>query len=100
MIGTISFWKTDPFHHRAEVGYLLMPEFWGQGIMDESLKRIIAYGWEEMKLHSIEANINPLNAASKNLLINNGFKVEGYFHESYHFDGKFLDAEILSLIKK
>ena len=98
MIGTISFWKTDPYHHRSEVGYLLMPEFWGRGYMDEALKRIIRYAWDEMKLHSIEANINPLNMASKNVLLKNGFKVEGYFHESYHFDGKFLDAEILSLV--
>lgn len=99
LIGTIGFWKTDPFHHRAEIGYLLHPDYWGKGYMDEAIRMVIDYAWNVMRLHTIEANINPANAASKNVLLKNGFKVEGYFHESYHFDGKFLDAEILSLIR-
>jgi len=100
MMGTIGFWKTDSQHHRAEVGYLLHPGFWGKGFMDEALKRIIKFGWQNMLLHTIEANINPENRSSKKLLVNNGFVVEGYFKESYHYDGKYLDAEILSLINK
>lgn len=100
LIGTIGYWKTEAAHHRAEIGYLLMPDYWGQGFMDEALKAIITYGWDTMMLHSIEARINPQNAASKNLLLKNGFEKEGYFKESYHYAGRFLDTEILSLVNK
>jgi len=100
LIGTICFWRIDTYHHRAEVGYLLLPEYWGQGLMDEALKRIIHYGWEDIRLHTIEANINPDNKASKNLLVRNGFVTEGYFRESYYFDGRYLDEEVLSLIHR
>ncbi len=98
LIGTIGYWKTEPTNHRAEIGYLLMPEYWGQGIMDEALKRIIQYGWDTMLLHSIEARINPDNAASKKLLLKNSFEKEAFFKESYFFNGQFLDTEVLSLI--
>ena len=100
LIGTIGYWQTEPAHHRAEIGYLLMPDYWGQGLMDEALKTVIGYGWDSMMLHSIEARINPGNAASKKLLLKNGFEKEGYLKESYHYAGRFLDTEILSLINK
>jgi len=53
-----------------------------------------------MKLHSIEANVNPLNEKSKKVLERVGFKKEAYFRENYLFDGKFLDSVIYSLLEK
>lgn len=66
--------------------------------MSEALTAIIAFAFEEMKLHSIEANINPLNEASRKLLMKQGFVKEAYFREDYYFNGKFLDSEIYSLV--
>ncbi len=98
LIGTIGFWRTIKEHYRAEIGYILHPDFWGKGIMQEAITAVIKYGFEEMNLHSIEANVNPDNAASIKLLEKNGFIKEAYFKENYYFDGKFLDTTIYSLI--
>ena len=57
--GTIGFWKMEKENYRAEIGYMLHPALQGIGIMDEAVKEIINYGFAKMKLHSIEANINP-----------------------------------------
>ena len=100
MIGDIGFWRIDRTHHRGEVGYILSPKYWGQGLMSEALQVILKYGFEKMKLHSVEANVNPNNAASIRLLEKAGFKKEAHFTENYYGNGKFLDSAIYSLLEK
>ncbi len=59
LIGTICLWNIQKEHYRAEVGYNLHPDYWAKGIMQEAIKEVIDYGFNVMKLHSIEANVNP-----------------------------------------
>lgn len=98
VIGVIGYWRITKEHYRAEIGYTLHPDYWGKGIMDETMKLVLPFAFEVMKLHSIEANINPANNRSRNLLLKNGFVKEAYFRENYYAKGKFLDSEIYSLI--
>jgi len=99
LIGTIAYWRTILEHYRAEIGYMLHPDFNGRGLMSEAMKEVIRYGFDEMNLHSIEANVNPENIVSKKILEKFGFKQEAYFRENFYFKGKFLDSAIYSLIK-
>ncbi len=100
MIGTISYKKIVKEHYRAEIGYLLRPDEWGKGIMKEALEAVVQYGFRQMNLHSIEANINPANVPSAALLESCKFKKEGYFRESYYYNGNFSDAAIYSRINE
>ncbi len=99
MIGTITIWKIDKAHHRAEIGYLLSPDWQGKGLMTEALQAMLAYAFGTLHLHSLEANVNPDNAASITLLERNGFVREAYFRENFYFEGKFEDSAIYSLIR-
>lgn len=99
-IGYIGFIRIFSEHCRAEIGYALKPEYWGKGFMYEAINKIVKFGFEEMKLHSIEANVNPLNERSQKVLERVGFNKEAYFRENYLFDGKFLDSVIYSLLEK
>ena len=99
LIGVAGLWRLIKEHYRAEVGYTLLPDFWGKGIMSEVLDTIIDYGFTKIGLHSIEANVNPENQASIRLLEKHGFAREAYFRENYYFNGNFLDSAIYSLIK-
>ena len=98
LIGTIGFWRIIKDHFRAEIGFMLHPDFMRKGIMTEALTEVVKYGFTKMKLHSIEANVNPQNSASIKLLERNKFRKEGYFKENYYFNGKFLDSAIYSLL--
>ncbi len=98
LIGTIGFWRIIKEHFRAEIGYLLHPDYQGKGIMQEALEEVLDFGFRILKLHSIEANVNPNNLASIKLLERNRFVKEAYFKENYYYDGKFLDTVIYSLI--
>lgn len=99
LIGTVCLWNLQKEHFRAEIGYALHPDFHQKGIMHEVLEAVIDYGFNEMKLHSIEANVNPANEASIKLLEKNSFVKEAHFKENYFFEGKFLDSAIYSLLK-
>lgn len=96
MIGNIGYWRIEVQHHRAEIGYLLHPSEWKKGIMKEALKAVLDYAFNTMKLHSIEANINPGNTASAALLESCGFVREAYFKENHFHDGVYYDSAIYS----
>ena len=66
----------------------------------KTIDKIVRFGFNEMKLHSIEANVNPENERSKKVLEKIGFKKEAYFRENYLFDNKFLDSIIYSMLEK
>ncbi len=98
LIGTIGFWNIMPEHYRAEIGYTIHPDHGGKGLMQEAMKVVLDYGFETMKLHSVEANVNPDNAPSIKLLERNGFVKEAHFKENWYYNGRFLDSAIYSLV--
>ena len=98
LIGTIGYHKIELEHYRAEIGYMLLPQFWNQGLISEAIKRVLEFGFKTIKLHSIQANIDPENERSADILLKFNFKKEACFKESFYFSGKFLDSEIYSLI--
>ncbi len=96
LIGIIGHYRIKPEHFRAEIGYMLLPEYQGQGILSEAIKEVVNYGFEVMKLHSIEAIIDPENHASEKVLQKNGFVKEAHLKENEYYDGRFLDTVIYS----
>jgi ribosomal-protein-alanine N-acetyltransferase len=67
--------------------------------MSETLKILIDFGFNDLRIHSIEANVNPKNEKSVQLLEKLNFKKEAYFRENYFFNGKFVDSIIYSLLE-
>jgi len=100
IIGTIGYHRIEKENYRAEIGYMIAPQYWNTGLMSEALFEVIDYGFNQMNLHSIEAIINPGNIVSKKILQKFNFIKEGYFKENYFFEGKFLDSEVYSLVRK
>lgn len=98
LIGIVCYWNIVNEHHRAEVGYTLHPAYQHRGIMHEALAAVLDYGFHRLKLHSVEANVNPENTPSIRLLERHGFTREAYFKENYFFNDKFLDSAIYSLL--
>lgn len=100
MIGIIGHYRIKPEHFRAEIGYMLLPENHGKGYITEAIKEVVKYGFQVMKLHSIEAIIDPENIASAKVLQKNGFVKEAHLKENEYFDGRFLDTVIYSILNK
>lgn len=99
MIGYIGFWRLIKDHLRAEIGFMLDTPYWRQGYMTEAAETIIDFGFKNMQLHSIEANVNEDNIACIALLRNLGFVKEAHFRENYLFKCRFLDSLVFSLLE-
>lgn len=95
-VGSIGIWRIDKENYRGEIGYMIEPNLQGKGLMFEALQKVVEYGFKEMKLHSLEAQINPDNLASAALLNKAGFDREAYFKENYFLRGEFTDTAVYS----
>jgi ribosomal-protein-alanine N-acetyltransferase len=100
LIGIIGFYRIKPEHFRAEIGYMLLPAFSGNGIISEAINEVMNYGFNEMHLHSVEAIIDPNNLGSAKVLQKNGFIKEAHLKENEFYEGRFLDNVIYSRLNK
>ncbi len=100
LIGIIGHFRIKPEHFRAEIGYMLLPEYHGKGIIVEAIKETLNYAFQTMKLHSIEAIIDPENYASERVLQKSGFVKEAHLKENEYYEGRFLDTVIYSILNK
>ena len=68
LVGTICLFNFSNENDQAEIGYELLPDFQGQGIMQEALSKVIAFGLDVIGLKAIEACTHPENQNSSKLL--------------------------------
>ena len=83
---------------KAEIGFWLLPEFWGNGIMKEVMPRICAYGFEKLGLHRIEGFVDSENKNCKNGLSKLDFNFEGTMQDCAIKDGKYISFDIYAMI--
>ena len=98
LIGFIGYPNFKHESLRAEIGYMLNPNYTGKGIAYEALKAIIDYGFNTIGLHSIEAIIRTENKASVKLIEKAGFVKEAHFKDYIFHNGQFYDEFVYSLI--
>lgn len=73
VMGYIGFWRMIREQDSAEIGYALHPDLWGQGLMAEALEAVLRFGFGEMGLLHVEAQVTPENNASIHVLERCGF---------------------------
>ena len=77
-----------------EIGFHLVPEYWGKGYGKEAAEAMIKYAFEELRAEKLFAGHNPANTASARLLTKLGFiytgdeyyKPTGLYHPSYIYE--------------
>ena len=74
LIGTICLFDFSDHNSKAEIGYELLPDFQGKGIMLEATLKVIAFGIQYLGLSSIEAYTHSENQSSTRLLEKTNFK--------------------------
>jgi len=73
LIGTICLWNISEDRLTTDIGYVLHPDFHGRGVMQEAIREVIKYGFETMRVNTINADVDPNNSKSILLLERNGF---------------------------
>ncbi|MFH2037421.1 MAG: GNAT family N-acetyltransferase [Candidatus Zixiibacteriota bacterium] len=98
LIGAISL-VLNLRHQNAEVGYWIGVPFWNNGYCTESLKAIIRYGFEELKLNRIHAHHYVRNEASGKVMQKAGMQFEGYHRQYVISNGVFEDVKSYAILK-
>jgi [ribosomal protein S5]-alanine N-acetyltransferase len=86
-------------HKKAEIGFWLMPEYWGKGIMTEALPLICNYGFNNLGLHRIEGIVETENRNCKSAMAKLDFQHEGTMKECEIKNGRFISLDIYAKIK-
>jgi RimJ/RimL family protein N-acetyltransferase len=73
LIGTLTLWNFDKERNTAEIGYELLPAYYGKGIMTEALPAVLEFAFNTLKLSKIEAWTHENNVRSSALLLKFGF---------------------------
>ena len=82
----------------AEIGYGLNSSACGNGYMNEALVSLLTYGFSELELNRVEADIDPRNIASAKSLERIGFKKEVHLRESCVVNGALTDSALYGLL--
>jgi len=98
LIGTITLFHLDAQCRRAEIGYDMRPDQWGKGYMNEALLRLLEFGYKDMLLNRIEADVDPDNLGSINTLKRLGFQHEGLLRERWIVNGAKFDTAFFGLL--
>lgn len=77
----------------AYLGYAVGKPFAGQGYMREGIELVLRRAFTELRLHRIEANIQPGNRASIALARGAGFRREGFSPRYLKIGGRWRDHE-------
>jgi [ribosomal protein S5]-alanine N-acetyltransferase len=77
----------------AYLGYYAFVPYAGRGLMKDGLAQVITHAFETMKLHRLEANIQPSNQPSKALVKKLGFRLEGFSPRYLKINGRWRDHE-------
>ena len=98
--GAGGFCDWDHTHRKAEIGFWLIPDYWGKGIMKEAMPLICQYGFKEMKLHRIEGFVDARNSNCKRAMAKVNFVHEGTMQDCEVKDGTFLSLDIFACLSQ
>lgn len=96
LIGACGLNDIDAQHRRAELGYWLLPEHWGQGIAFECVGNMLDHAFGAMGLYRIAAEVDIGNQRSQRLLERLGFQFEGIRRGCEWKHDRFLDLKTYS----
>jgi ribosomal-protein-alanine N-acetyltransferase len=85
-------------HQSASLGYYAFLPHAGQGLMSEGMRLVIRHAFSKLKLHRLEAIIQPDNPASIALVRKCGFKREGLARGCVKIKGRWRDHERWAIV--
>ena len=98
VVGTGTLFALAPDQGRAEIGFSLLPALQGQGIAAETVRCLLAYAFDTLKLRRVEADIDPRNTASRRLVERLGFREEGLLRARWQVAGETCDSALYGLL--
>ncbi|MDK8880300.1 GNAT family N-acetyltransferase [Corynebacterium sp. MSK008] len=91
-IGDVALWLTDKEHRQGEIGWVLNPEFGGQGFASEAVRAVLDLGFDHYRVHRITAQMDARNNASAALARRVGLRLEAHHVQDWYSKGEWTDT--------
>lgn len=101
LCGLVGFVTTDNINHRTEIGYWLIPEYQGRGVMTRCVRHLCQWAVSERDMNRIQIRCavgnHPSNAIPRRL----GFTLEGTEREGERLaSGEYVDTNVYSILRR
>jgi ribosomal-protein-serine acetyltransferase len=100
LLGIIAIKKVDWANRIAEIGYWLCEQYQGRGIITRSCKAMVDYAFGQMGVNRIEIKCGVGNERSCHVPQRLGFTLEGIERDGELVNGRFIDLEVYSLLRR
>lgn len=99
IVGRIGIYKIDQQHKTGEIGYWLIENKQGKGLMTQCCKALVGFCFGNLQLNRIEIRCGTGNLKSKSIPERLNFKREGIMRQGEFLNDHFNDLYIYSLLK-
>ncbi len=96
----IEIYKKNEYGGHGEIGYFLLPEYWGKGYATEIAKLLLEVGFSHIGLHRLCASCNIQNKNSEHIMKKIGMKKEGQIRQVRFKNGAWYDELRYSILKE
>lgn len=98
LVGAVSL-TIDKKNNLAELGYWIGRPYWNNGYATRAARRLIQFGFEELKLNKIHAHYMIRNPASGRVMIKAGMKHEGSLRQAVLKGNNYEDIEVYAILR-
>jgi RimJ/RimL family protein N-acetyltransferase len=99
VVGDVTLFWHSALHRSAEIGYILNPDYQGNGYATEASKALLQLGFEQMNLHRMTARLDARNEPSAAVLRRLGFRQEAHLVENEWVKGEWADEDVFALLQ-
>ena len=98
-LGAAGLNDLDKENKKAEIGFWLLPENWGRGIIAEAVPLILTHAYNNLGLHKVEAFVETENENCKKALLKLKFKLESTQKDCEVKNGKMISIQTYAKFK-
>jgi ribosomal-protein-alanine N-acetyltransferase len=100
LIGNCGIRREKPGDHQADIGYEFDPLHWGRGYATEAARVVLAFGFNQLKVHRVWATCVADNLGSVRVLTKLGLRQEGRLRQAEFFKDRYWDTLIFGLLEE
>jgi len=97
--GLIGFKDTDWINRKTELGYWLVPQMQGKGIITTCVQKLIKVAFEKLGMNRFQIKVACGNEKSTAIPKRLGFQFEGTERQGEFHHGRYFDLEVYSFLK-
>jgi RimJ/RimL family protein N-acetyltransferase len=100
VIGDSYFSLSSLENSRGEIGWTLHPDFTGHGYAAEAARAVLGIAFDSIRLHRVQAELDPRNDSSIALCTRLGMREEAFFVKDLWFKGTWADTGFYAILRE